>query len=87
MECFIVLNPIRLELYGTYGCHLCDEAEALCRVALNDYPEAELRKIDIADDTGLMERYGVRIPVLRDKDSGRELGWPFGSEDLQAFLF
>jgi len=73
---------IRLELYGTYGCHLCDEAEALCRA----HPGLELRKIDIADDTGLMERYGVRIPVLREPASGRELGWPFDLAALRTFI-
>ncbi|WP_254899383.1 glutaredoxin family protein [Methylomagnum ishizawai] len=75
-------RPIRLELYGTYGCHLCDEAEALCRA----HPGLELRKIDIADDADLMERYGIRIPVLRDPASELELGWPFDAATLQTFL-
>jgi hypothetical protein len=72
-----------LELYGTYGCHLCAEAEQLCRAAL---PGLDLRTIDIADHAELMERYGLRIPVLRDPDSGRELGWPFGPDELHSFL-
>lgn len=77
-------KPIpRLELYGTYGCHLCAEAEHLCRTTL---PGLDLRTIDIADHAELMERYGLRIPVLRDPDSGRELGWPFGPDELQTFL-
>jgi hypothetical protein len=33
----------------------------------------------------LLERYGVRIPVVRD-DQGRELGWPFDTAQLTAFL-
>lgn len=75
-------NPIRLELYGTHGCHLCDEAEALCRA----HPGLELRKIDIADDADLMECYGTRIPVLRDPASTRELDWPFDLAELRTFL-
>ncbi len=75
-------NPVHLELYGTYGCHLCDEAEVLCRA----HPGLEPRKIDIAEDDELMARYGIRIPVLRDPASERELGWPFDSVSLQTFL-
>jgi hypothetical protein len=76
-------SPLRLSLYGTLGCHLCEEAEALCRQVS---PGLELRKVDIADDPELLERYGLRIPVLRDPDSGQELGWPFDSIGLQTFL-
>ena len=76
-------HSIRLELYGTFGCHLCDEAEVLCRLA---FPGLELRKIDIIDDPQLMERYGLRIPVLREPASARELGWPFDLAALHPFL-
>ena len=41
--------------------------------------------MDIADDLTLMERYGVRIPVVQD-DKGRELGWPFDGTQLSHFL-
>jgi hypothetical protein len=78
---------IRLDLYGTSGCHLCEEAEALFREALARNPGAvEWRKIDIAGDAELAERYGVRIPVLCCRDSGEELGWPFDGGRLEMFL-
>ena len=35
------------------------------------------RSVEIADDEDLLERYGVRIPVLRRLDTGEELDWPF----------
>jgi hypothetical protein len=33
-----------------------------------------------------MARYGMRIPVLRHTNSGRELDWPFGPNELVHFL-
>lgn len=70
-----------LILYGTECCHLCDEAETVLRelglVATH---------VDIALDDELMEKYGVRIPVLKRQDSGAELGWPFDAEAVSVFL-
>lgn len=75
----------RLVLYHTAHCHLCEEAAALCAAVLN--PEYfEVYQIDIVDSDQLMERYGVRIPVLRDDAINAELGWPFDVDQLIAFL-
>jgi hypothetical protein len=74
-----------LALYSTSACHLCEQAEALildCAPAL----ALGVEVIDIADSTELVERYGVRIPVLEDRRDGRELGWPFDAAQLQAFV-
>ena len=75
----------QLVLYGTLGCHLCDVAEQLLarEVDLDNVP---IELVDIADDDQLVERYGVRIPVLTDLDSGIELGWPFDAVDLAHFI-
>lgn len=70
----------QLVLYTTAGCHLCEHAEAILDVAACNYSP-----VDIADDLSLMERYGVRIPVVRD-EKGRELGWPFDGTQLASFL-
>ena len=70
----------QLILYTTSGCHLCEHAEAILDELACDYAT-----VDIADDLTLMERYGVRIPVVKDA-SGRELGWPFDGTQLRAFL-
>ena len=70
-----------LTLYGTSYCHLCEEAEAILREA-----EVVAEHIDIADDDGLLEKYGVRIPVLRRIDNGAELGWPFDAASVAQFL-
>lgn len=69
-----------LVLYGTLGCHLCDQAEALLRQAAGARP-LEWRYEDIALDDELVTRYGTRIPVLLTAD-GRELGWPFSLLDI-----
>ncbi|WP_421863895.1 glutaredoxin family protein [Motiliproteus sp.] len=75
----------RLVLYGTLGCHLCDVAEALLSQELN-LQQTPVEVVDIADEDHLVEHYGVRIPVLQDQLSGRELGWPFDAAQLQRFL-
>lgn len=45
-----------------------------------------LREIDIAESDELLERYGVRIPVLKFAEREEELGWPFDTTQLQGFL-
>lgn len=73
-----------LTLYGTTGCHLCDQAEALLRQAAAARA-LEWRYVDIALDEALVARYGTRIPVLQ-VDDGRELGWPFSLLDILRLM-
>lgn len=74
-----------LELMTTEGCHLCEQALPLLVAQVNpEYFEVDL--VDIAFEDGLIERYGTRIPVLRDVQSGAELDWPFTSTQLGEFL-
>ena len=70
-----------LILYGTDGCHLCDEARAI----LGQFGLA-WQSIDIADDEVLLERYGTRIPVLSKLDTGDELDWPFSHEEILQLI-
>lgn len=72
---------MNIKLYGTAYCHLCDEAEAILRESgiAADY-------VDIADDDELLEKYGIRIPVLKRVDTGAELGWPFDASAISLFL-
>ncbi|PIE41628.1 MAG: thioredoxin family protein [Gammaproteobacteria bacterium] len=79
------IEPALLIFYTTAGCHLCDQADAIVRATLNpDFFLIEYQ--DIAEDDGLIEQYGVRIPVLKIASNGRELGWPFDQNQLVAFL-
>ena len=68
-----------LTLYTTSGCHLCEHAEHILEAGGHPFDA-----VDIADDLDLMERYGVRIPVVKD-GAGRELGWPLMAHSLRAF--
>jgi glutaredoxin len=78
---------LQLTLYGTSGCHLCEEAEALLGEAHHPQGESiDLVSVDIADHDEWMARYGMRIPVLRHTNSDRELDWPFGPGELRHFL-
>ncbi|MDX9873453.1 MAG: glutaredoxin family protein [Spongiibacteraceae bacterium] len=72
-------------LYSTVGCHLCEEAEALLS-AWFPHPDRALEVRDIAGDDALVERYGVRIPVLQRVADGAELGWPFDADAVAAWL-
>lgn len=69
-----------LTLYGTTGCHLCEDAEALLKQAQSSRA-ITWQYIDIALDDALVEKYGTRIPVLVDA-AGQELGWPFSLLDI-----
>ncbi len=73
---------MQLILYQRDDCPLCDHALALLAAA--HAPEFESVWIDA--DPDLERRYGARVPVLRDADSGRELDWPFEPARLQAFV-
>jgi hypothetical protein len=74
-----------LYLYTTLGCHLCEQALELVEPLLSDFP-FRFELIDIADSDELMERYGIRIPVLRRPDIDKELGWPFDQQQLRGFF-
>jgi len=72
---------MKIEFYGTAHCHLCEEAEAILRQT-----GVEAIYIDIAGNDGLLEKYGIRIPVLKRVDTGAELGWPFDVAAVASFL-
>ena len=69
-----------LTLYGTKGCHLCDEAEVLLAQAQMAVV-FRWQYIDIALDDNLVKKYGIRIPVL-EKETGQLLNWPFSLLDV-----
>ena len=78
---------IHLTLFGTDGCHLCEEAEQRIGSVLNGLGmPARLGPIDIAEDDTLLIRYAIRIPVLRHAGTGRELDWPFGEAEVAKFI-
>ncbi len=74
-----------LTLMSTLGCHLCEVAAEIL-VSTMDPARYIVEEADIADDELLMEQYALRIPVLVDETSGRELAWPFDRLQLLTFL-
>ena len=76
---------MRVRLYTTASCHLCEQAQVLLEGA-DDAREVQLEVLDIAASDDLVEHYGRRIPVLQCMHSGAELDWPFGADDLSRWL-
>jgi hypothetical protein len=62
-----------LTLIQRDNCHLCDLAwEVLAAAGVNDFDP-----LWIDGDFGLEDRYGTRVPVLRNEENGGEIDWPF----------
>lgn len=77
-------SPIFI-LYFTLGCHLCELAEDII-TEVNVLHSIAYNKYDIADDNSLIERYGIRIPVLKNSINNAELNWPFTTQQLYEFV-
>lgn len=78
-----------LILYTTVGCHLCEQAEQLldqlAQLQGSENP-LQLVPVDISTDEGLVEHYGIRIPVVKNDVTQKEIGWPFELADLIELL-
>lgn len=46
----------------------------------------QVEAVEISEDAALVDRYGIRIPVVMNPENGAELGWPFVSEDLLSLV-
>jgi len=73
---------MRLILFQRDDCHLCDLALAV----LAEANAPEFDSVFVDDDAQLEASYGERVPVLRDEDSGEEIGWPFDAAAVTRFL-
>ncbi|MGZ4999188.1 MAG: glutaredoxin family protein [Methylomonas sp.] len=68
-------------LFGTAGCHLCEDAERLLIDAGLDFESR-----DIMDDEEWQQKYGLVIPVLWHIEIQRQLNWPFDHHRLREFV-
>lgn len=75
-------TPMRLMLFQRDDCRLCD----LAIDVLAHARAPEFSSVFIDDDAELEARYGERVPVLCDEESGRELNWPFDVAGVASFL-
>lgn len=64
------MTPADLRLYYREGCHLCEEMAALLYRGWPDLLD-DLQWIDVDRTPDLVERYGLRVPVL--VADGREI--------------
>ncbi|PCI73378.1 MAG: NrdH-redoxin [SAR86 cluster bacterium] len=78
----------RLIFYTTVGCHLCEHAAIVLQefAAQSEAPPFDLDEVDISTDEYLVELYGIRIPVVKNSANEKEIGWPFGLEDLSTLF-
>ena len=72
------LTPHNLILYSTSFCHLCEEAEQLLKQANQHW-----QCVEITEDSVLLNRYGLKIPVLQNITTQEELSWPFSMTDIK----
>lgn len=72
-------------LYSTSHCHLCEQAEALL-VACSNKQVFTWHVAEIADDSVLLNRYELTIPVLKRLDNDTEISWPFTEQDILSLL-
>lgn len=74
-------KSINYILFHTDMCHLCELAsDLLIQTGVLFISQ------DICDDESLAEQYGIRIPVLKQIDTNKELNWPFDIDTLKQFL-
>jgi hypothetical protein len=72
-------------LYGTSACHLCEEAEVIMSIVLQNHDILYMKK-DIVDDEYLLRQYALTIPVLKSVATQTELNWPFTEDAVEAFI-
>jgi hypothetical protein len=70
-----------LLLFGTQGCHLCEQAQTLLsQLAI------PVENIDIANEIQWQTEFAVLIPVLYHSPSQRYINWPFDSKVILSFI-
>jgi glutaredoxin len=74
-------NKRELVLYTLVGCHLCEQVAVMLREM-----GVESEAVEIDTDPELEQKYDIHIPVLFLPDSGSELFYPFGEEQVMEFL-
>ncbi len=74
---------VKFNLYGTEGCHLCEDALAMCEQVM---PGADINVVDIIDDEKLVELYRISIPVLERLSDQAKLFWPFEQKQILELL-
>lgn len=69
-------------VYTRQGCKLCKDAEELVGAMVAARPDVRVEHVDIDQDPGLVDRYGIRVPVVAI--DGVEVGELFIEPDVLA---
>jgi hypothetical protein len=77
---------MRLLLFGTSGCHLCEQAGEIIRECLSDRFEQWVETVEITEVEQWQTQFAVRIPVLYHPETQKELGWPFNQIQVEEFI-
>jgi hypothetical protein len=78
---------LRLVLFGTSGCHLCEQAVLIIDAYLSgQWDQLVVDHVDIAEQEQWQEKYAIRIPVLYHPETQNELGWPFDQTNVEEFI-
>jgi hypothetical protein len=77
---------MQLLLFGTSGCHLCEQAEAIIDEYRRTDKELKIHIIDIAEQELWQYLYAVRIPVLHDPETLTDISWPFDLAAVEKFI-
>ena len=74
-------------LFGTQGCHLCEDAEVILASVVYSFSGAlQVENVDIAEKEQWQEKYAIKIPVFYHPETGSELEWPFDRVKLKEFI-
>ena len=76
---------MKIRLYTTLGCHLCEEAMSIVQLLDEQGMDILLEEIEISDSEPLIKCYGTKVPVIAREDN-EEIDWPFSVNELYNFL-
>ena len=81
------MSEIRVILYSTDHCTLCEQALDLL-LSMPELAGRQLDVVDVAEDDALLSRYGERLPVLCVTSGARrdELAWPFDAKSIAVSI-
>jgi len=77
--------PVKLILYSTSHCHLCEQAETLLKICeINNNLSWE--SVEISENMKLLELYATKIPVIKRIDNNEEIAWPFTVSEISNLI-
>jgi len=74
---------VTVEMMGKPGCHLCDDARAVLRTVLDDFPETEFVEHNILDDAEMFETMKDDIPIVV-VNGRRHATWRVDAKEFRA---